>query len=450
MHTRLASLIRSLSRRAVICLITALAFVPAACLAQTPRLSVQAIRSAEHANQQQRIPVLVSVQVDNDVRQFQALNIAFALNLSEAFEGEELEHIKQAVLSAITLLRARDTVSILNYGATVRVELPATSVAESNLILKQARDIRTFEGNNHIAGLSKAAYEVGKKFDLEKINKIILITSSSCDRESHSKQRITELVQALRKDRILISTIGIGDAYDEICLGEIAHAGGGQHYFAETSKQLSAILEREIAETQRLVADSIELSFKAAPQVRIANIYYPFLDNRDQADTIRLTPLAGQQEQQVFLELDLPMVRGDTSEVVLTTTLRYKKSDESEWTNSVDQLSIRFTDEAYEPDLSIHTHVADSFARLEANQHLTAALLLSLEGGRSEAIAAINTATAQLRAEYKRTKRPVLLREALRFEAYAKEFQSTKLEVLKRRFYQRQYRYRYHRLKEES
>ena len=167
-------------------------------------------------------------------------NICFLINAESAHTVE----LQKALVAGITLLRAKDFVSVVSYGETVDVFLPSTSLTRAELVLSRARQLEGHSGSNHFVGISKAIAEIRRSANSTSDNKMILISSGFCGEDSQTL--LYDLAESLTKDNIELSTISYGDSVDRKCLANLASLGGGKSYAVENQYRVISAVEQAL------------------------------------------------------------------------------------------------------------------------------------------------------------------------------------------------------------
>ena len=91
------------------------------------------------------------------------VNIAIVIDKSGSMSGDKIAKAKDAAIMAIDRLNCNDIISVVTYDSGVNVLVPATKVADKEMIFRRIRDIRAEGSTALYDGVSKGAREL-KKF----------------------------------------------------------------------------------------------------------------------------------------------------------------------------------------------------------------------------------------------------------------------------------------------
>ncbi|VTR24542.1 Mg-chelatase subunit ChlD [Serratia fonticola] len=137
------------------------------------------------------------------------------------------------------MLNGNDTLSVVAYDSGVEVVIPATKVKDTKeLINKINKSIEPRGMTALFAGVSKGIDQVSKHLDKEQVNRIVLLSDGQANVGPTSNSELAELAKLAAKKGIAITTIGIGDGYNEDLMTTIAGYSDGNHAFVEQSSDL--------------------------------------------------------------------------------------------------------------------------------------------------------------------------------------------------------------------
>jgi Ca-activated chloride channel family protein len=104
----------------------------------------------------------------------------------------------------------------------------------------------------------------------------------------------------------VLSTIGIGEGFNEYLMTQIADAGTGNYYYLAENSALASILERELSSTRETVATGLAVRIPGKPGVQVIDAGgYP-LQQDDKGTTFQVGSLFAGQERKIWLTLRVP------------------------------------------------------------------------------------------------------------------------------------------------
>ena len=172
--------------------------------------------------------------------------------------------------------------------------LPSSKKSESESAENIIRNLEVGVGTNIYEGLALAYKEISKqsinpeedKYDEHNDNednsnkrnnivrRIILLTDGEASAGKTKEKDFIKLSRKIREDgRITISTIGIGDKYDQKLLHTIAENGGGVPYHVKEAIGLHSIFNEQANELSMTVAISPKFAVTIMPGARIQEVY---------------------------------------------------------------------------------------------------------------------------------------------------------------------------------
>jgi len=245
----------------------------------------------------------------NDSGRRTPVNVAIVLDKSGSMTGEKLRKAKEAALTSIGRLGPNDIVSVIAYDDAVNVLIPATKMSDP-LVLRAAIERLSAGGNTALfAGVSKAAAEVRKFLDRQRVNRIILLSDGQANVGPSSPTDLGNLGASLIKEGISVTTLGLGLDYNEDLMTQLARKSDGNHYFIENSADLARQFGYEFDDVLSVVAQEVTVRITCAEGVRPIRVLGREADITGQTVTTYLNQVYGKQEKYVLLEVEVPAER---------------------------------------------------------------------------------------------------------------------------------------------
>ena len=261
-------------------------------------------------------------------------NLSLVVDCSSSMRGEKLKQAKKSALELFRLLGENDYLSVITFHKSAKVTLPSSKKSESESAENIIRNLEVGVGTNIYEGLALAYEEISKqsinpeedKYDEHNDNedsnkrnnivrRIILLTDGEASTGKTKEKDFIKLSRKIREDGgITISTIGIGDKYDQKLLHAIAENGGGVPYHVKEAIGLHTIFSEQANELSMTVAISPMFVVTIMPGARIQEVYTvtPTLrkQNVDNSNNnryvARLKDIIIGQRQTLALKIDLP------------------------------------------------------------------------------------------------------------------------------------------------
>ncbi len=167
-----------------------------------------------------------------------SLAMILVIDKSGSMGGEKIELAKEAAKSAIELLGANDKVGVIAFEGEVFWVSDVHPCTDKGYVLDRVSTIEAGGGTVMYPAMEEA-YEALLK-TVAKLKHVIILTdgiSAPGDFEGISQQ----MAQA----RMTVSTVGIGEGYDQQLLEEIARIGNGRSYFTDDPSSVPQIFAKE-------------------------------------------------------------------------------------------------------------------------------------------------------------------------------------------------------------
>jgi Ca-activated chloride channel family protein len=193
---------------------------------------------------------------------------------------EDTERTSLIASSAMAMIRtftsellAGDRVSVVR--VRERVDVLANGVGPADPVLAEAS--QSFGGLATSAalydGLATASQLVTDLAGFEGAHRIVLVTSGTADAGVTDSMRIVALSEALARESVGTSVIGVGASYRPELAMQISEGGGGSYYFAEDGADLEEIFRLEGRTSLFPLATDFELVVEAAAGYRVGRVY---------------------------------------------------------------------------------------------------------------------------------------------------------------------------------
>lgn len=184
----------------------------------------------------------------------------------------KLDFVMEALRIVMAQLRPQDFVSLVAFASQPQLLLPVTAGGEKEK-LRAARQAftavslgdDTYMGNG--MALAHAAMLAGST--PERVNRMVLLTDgftrdlAACQRQ----------IEQARADGIIISTMGVGDEFNEDLLIPMAEQTGGHAYFIHHPDEMPDIFHQELQAAQHITHRRSELKIQLSAGVSLRHAY---------------------------------------------------------------------------------------------------------------------------------------------------------------------------------
>lgn len=234
------------------------------------------------------------------------LNIALVLDRSGSMSGEKLAYCKKAAQFVIDNLDASDRVSIVIYESGVRVLLPATQVANKEQIKRMIDGVQVAGGTCMSCGMLSGYAEVKKFFQQQNVNRVLLLTDGLAN-EGISQPRLLDSIanERANKDRITLSTFGVGADFDEKMLTDLAEYGIGNYYFIDKPENIPPIFNKELKGLLEVVAQDASITLELPAGVSLVKVFGYKYEQKGNTITIPFRDIFSEEMKSVLVEVKL-------------------------------------------------------------------------------------------------------------------------------------------------
>ncbi len=184
-------------------------------------------------------------------------NIALVIDRSGSMQGDKIVRAKEAAIMTINRLNSEDIVSIVTYSDQVEVVVPATKMTDKDSVINKINSISASGSTALFAGVSKGGAEVKKFIDKNRINRVVLLSDGQANIGPSSPTLLGDLALSLAKQNVAVTTIGLGQGYNENVMVALARKGEGNHYFVDKPEALAATFNREFGDLMSVCAKDI-------------------------------------------------------------------------------------------------------------------------------------------------------------------------------------------------
>jgi Ca-activated chloride channel family protein len=197
-------------------------------------------------------------------------NIALVLDRSGSMDGEKMENMKEAAGYAVDHLSDRDLVSITIFDDQV-VPLVSSQVAQNRDEIRTKISSIIARGGTQIAdGLRAGLKEAMEGYANERVNRILLLTDG---RTWDDEDTCLKLADEAGKQGIAITSIGIGDDWNEKLLLQIAERSRGNSHWIQNPISILDAFREEVDGVQTVAATNLNVTMRMSLGVRPVRIF---------------------------------------------------------------------------------------------------------------------------------------------------------------------------------
>ena len=202
------------------------------------------------------------------------VNLAFVIDRSGSMHGEKLAYARQAVLTGIRSLREDDRFAVVTYDDCVDVVIPGTeATARAQETAAQAVERVKAGGNTNLhGGWLKGCKEIAEHLAQNAVGRCLLLTDGLANTGETDHDEIVRQGANWRDRRVVTTTFGVGEDFDETLLRRLADAGGGNFQFIESAVQIADFVASEVGEALATTVREAVLVVDAGPGAIVESI----------------------------------------------------------------------------------------------------------------------------------------------------------------------------------
>jgi Ca-activated chloride channel family protein len=373
------------------------------------------------------VQVEVEARKSDDARRA-PMNLAIVLDRSGSMEGAKLEKARQAAAMAVDKLGDDDIFSLVTYDDQTDLLIPPERVGgRDHREELKARIHRIQAGGSTAlhAGVTLGAKQVRRFFEKERVNRVILLSDGIANVGPSSTSDLSRLGRELRGDGIAVSTIGLGDDYNEDLMTALAEASNANYYYVKDAEKLPGIFAEELGAARSLLARSVVIRIETPDGVKLKEIIgRPEIECHDRVVEIKMPELFGSEKRRFLVRCVADEKTKDTVEAA-AVSLNYATISGGAAPAQRLAAKVAFTDDQKKADSSIKVEVARENSIVENRLAKEMAVKLADEGKSKDAVALLRSQAAKNAAAPAPMQVPGVAAENQKLEEAAAEIDSS-------------------------
>ncbi|HQZ29652.1 MAG TPA: VWA domain-containing protein [Verrucomicrobiales bacterium] len=282
----------------------------------TPHLSLRASEAAVQIRTSLDRPVLpekggehkvvIKIEVEGGVlpqKRRTPLNLAIVLDRSGSMSGGKLEQAKQAASLLVDELDREDILSLVVYESGVEVVRSAAPVGDQHREIKRLiQRIETGGSTALYGGVEEGSVQLREYLGKERINRVMLLSDGIANVGPSDNREIVALGTAIARQGMSVTTIGLGNDYNESLMTSLAEASDANYYYVADIEKLPEVFEKELGELKSVVARDLVIEIRCPEGVRPLRFLGRPGDLKSNSETITFSTVSSGQAREVYLE----------------------------------------------------------------------------------------------------------------------------------------------------
>jgi len=245
------------------------------------------------------------------------VDLVIVLDRSGSMQGRKIQDAKQAVLNLLSNLSKGDRLALVSYSNGVQRHSNLLEVTPTNrmLLTSAIHEISAGGGTNLGAGLQEGINVLlaGRKDG--KLGKVILVSDGLANQGVTNPTSLGNMASIAVQREFGVSTVGVGNDFNEHLMTHIANRGTGNYYYLENPNAFASVFQKEFHNTRTAAATSVEVRIPLAGGVSLIDAAgYPVEVKNNEAIFYPGDLLSGQTKK-LFLTLRVPTNEENTFEI---------------------------------------------------------------------------------------------------------------------------------------
>lgn len=284
--------------------------IPSLLYAQSAEVGLRMELNRKYYQSHRENTIYLKVSIDTDdlpeEETSAPLNVALVVDRSGSMAGERIDQLRDSLVNFVGRLSGEDWVSLTVFGSSARTLIESTQIESLANPALTVQQIEAEGGAAPYEALNLAASQLRKNLNVSSMNRLIFLTdgrATSGPRESGDFLRLTE---SLSREGISITTIGLGEEFDEDLLKQMAEMSKGEFYFAERPEELASVFTDQVQRLGNLAAEDVELLIRFRNAVRPEEIMGREGEISGREVRVKLGPLIHNENPYVLVSALLP------------------------------------------------------------------------------------------------------------------------------------------------
>jgi len=238
-------------------------------------------------------------------------DVVVVLDRSGSMAGDPMAKALAAIRELVGQLGSDDRFALVTYAHGADVTIPigfASDGARSNWVARLG-SIGAGGGTNMAEGLDRAHELVASTRSAGRIARIVLLSDGHANQGDASPDGLARRSGRAVNGEYVLSTVGVGEGFDERLMTRLADAGTGNFYYVPDVEVLAGIFADEFESARQTIASALEIRIDTPGGVEVVDAAgYP-IEARPGYVVVRPGSLFSGQERSFWVTLRVPSSR---------------------------------------------------------------------------------------------------------------------------------------------
>ena len=291
---------------------------------------------------------------DSDSADERNVDMVIVLDRSGSMKGQKINDARQAVLNLLPRLTAKDRFALITYSDGVQFvsSLKPVTAAHRQHLATLIAGVLAGGSTNLGAGLQAGIDTLQYGKEIGNARKLVLISDGLANKGITDAARLGAMAGIAVEKEFAVSTVGVGNDFNEQLMTAIADRGAGNCYYLENPMAFSEIFQKEFFYTRSTIASNVSILFPLGNGISLVDAAgYP-ITRQDGYAVFYPGDLRSGQTRQLFLTLGVP-TESTASFDIAPVKVRYRFNGRSLETALAEPLTIACVENRQEVQASI-------------------------------------------------------------------------------------------------
>jgi Ca-activated chloride channel family protein len=220
---------------------------------------------------EQAVYALVDIKaVSSEQPRTMPANFGLVLDRSGSMDGEKMENLKEAAGYVVDHLNENDLVSVTVFDDQVETIIPNRPLKDREEVKSRLGAIIPRGGTQISDGLKAGLAEAWKGFSKDRVNRILLLTDGQTWDDEAACLRLAD---EAGRNGIAVTSIGIGEEWNEKLLLQLAERSHGNSYWIQNPIAILDAFRQEVEGAQSVAATNLSMTARMSPGVKPVKVY---------------------------------------------------------------------------------------------------------------------------------------------------------------------------------
>ena len=236
------------------------------------------------------------------------VDMVIVLDRSGSMKGRKINDARQAVSNLVAALTEKDRFALITYSDGVQLvsNLAPVNVSRQRQLARLIAGITAGGGTNLGAGLQTGIDVLLSGKEIGNARKLVLISDGLANKGITDASRLGAMAGIAVEKEFAVSTVGVGNDFNELLMTAIADRGAGNYYYLENPIAFSEVFQKEFFYTQATVASNVSIWFPRSDGISLTDAAgYP-ITRKEKHDVFYPGDLFSGRTRKLFLTLQVP------------------------------------------------------------------------------------------------------------------------------------------------